>query len=46
MKIEKSDQVDQTRQAMRGGDGCAVLHHILTKDTSARQLPPFLTHYA
>ncbi len=32
MKIEKSDQVDQTRQAMRGGDGCAVLHHILTKD--------------
>lgn len=32
MKIGKSDQVDQTRQAMRGGDGCAVLHHILTND--------------
>lgn len=32
MKIEKSGQVDQVRENMRGGDGCAVLHHILLQD--------------
>ena len=31
MKISKSDQVEQIRESMRGGDGCAVLHHILTE---------------
>lgn len=32
MKITKSEQIDQTRENMRGGDGCALLHHIYMED--------------
>lgn len=33
MKVTKSEQVDQIREKMRGGDGCAVLHHIFQEDS-------------
>ena len=46
MKIAKSDQVKQVRENMRNGDGCAILHHILIKDTLPGNCRLFSPHYA
>jgi mannose-6-phosphate isomerase-like protein (cupin superfamily) len=32
LKVAKNEQIDQVREHMRDGDGCAVLHHILVED--------------
>ena len=32
MKIAKADQKAETRENMRGGDGAAILHHIVPKE--------------
>ena len=32
MKVAKAEQIDETRQHMRGGDGSVLIHHIAQGD--------------